>query len=147
MYHADLIGGLSVFLLGRKIPVIWGIHNTNLGWGSIKLSTQLVGKVCAKLSYILPTRIIYVADESRIVHQRFGYSLKKGSDVIPNGFDGSIFKPDAKAKNRIREELHLSSNTHLVGLIARFDPQKDHKNFIKAASLLLQSMPEVKFLL
>ena len=72
LYHAALFGGVAAFLLGRKIPVVWAIHNTNLDANSIKAGTRLTAKICAKMSNILPAQIIYVADESREVHERFG---------------------------------------------------------------------------
>jgi len=142
-----LLGGFAAFLLGRGIPVIWAIHNTNLDSVSIKKGTRTIVKVCSKLSNILPTRIIYVADESRVVHERFGYSHKKGGDIIPNGFDVSRFKPDVNARKKIRSELKIRSKVQLVGLIARFDPQKDHENFLIAAGILHQILPKVQFLL
>src|SRR6185503_9929721 len=35
----------------------------------------------------------------------------------------------------------------LIGLVGRFDPQKDHRNFIAAAAILHRSCPDVHFLL
>jgi glycosyltransferase involved in cell wall biosynthesis len=54
--------------------------------------------------------------------------------VIPNGFDTDVFRPDAEARARVRRELAVADDAVLVGLPARFDPQKDHATFLTAAA-------------
>ncbi len=61
--------------------------------------------------------------------------------VIPNGFDTSLFVPDSGARSSVREELGLDRDTPLVGLVARYHPQKDHATFIQAAGILRSEMP------
>ena len=67
--------------------------------------------------------------------------------VIPNGFDLNLFKPDLEGGDLVRQELGIHKDTILVGMAGRFDPQKDHLNFIKAAVLLQKDIPDVEFLL
>jgi len=67
--------------------------------------------------------------------------------VIPNGFDLSSFKPEDGARCSLRKELGLQQVAILIGFVARFDPQKDHSNFIQAARLLLARLPNVHFVL
>ena len=67
--------------------------------------------------------------------------------VVPNGFDLTRFKPDEDARKRIRTELGLDVDTPLVGLIGRFDPQKNHAGFFEAAGVLHRHMPHVHFVL
>ncbi|MEA3397558.1 MAG: glycosyltransferase [Chloroflexota bacterium] len=67
--------------------------------------------------------------------------------VIPNGFDLNLFKPDLEGGPLIRQELRISEDTILIGMVGRFDPQKDHLNFIKAAALLQKRIKDVHFLL
>jgi glycosyltransferase involved in cell wall biosynthesis len=43
--------------------------------------------------------------------------------------------------------LGISAGTKLVGLVARFDPQKDHQNFVRAAAEIKARLPEAHFLL
>jgi len=47
----------------------------------------------------------------------------------------------------LRSELGIPGSSVVVGLVARFDPQKDHHNFVKAASLVCKVHPGVHFLL
>jgi len=67
--------------------------------------------------------------------------------VIPNGFDTSLFVPDEGARSSIRKELALERDAPLVGLVARYHPQKDHSTFVRAAGILHTEMPWVRFIL
>jgi len=67
--------------------------------------------------------------------------------VVPNGFDLTQFKPDIDARHRVRTELGITDQIPLVGLIGRFDPQKNHAGFFKAAGMLHRRMPQVHFVL
>jgi glycosyltransferase involved in cell wall biosynthesis len=145
MYHANLIGGLAARASGN-IPVSWGIHHTYLSPEYIKRPTLMVAKAGVPLSKRLPKAIVCCAEESRRVHAKLGYPSDK-MRVIPNGFDMDRFKPDPEARMRIRAELSLFEETKLVGLLARFNPQKDHANFVLAAAGLAKRDPDVRFVL
>ena len=67
--------------------------------------------------------------------------------VIPNGFDLEGFKPDSSARVSVRTELGIGPNHPVIGLVARFDPQKDHRSFIDAASILAARLPSAWFVL
>jgi len=67
--------------------------------------------------------------------------------VIPNGFDPVAFQPDPAARTALRTELHLSTDTPLIGMVARYDRQKDHQTFVAAAARLHARMPNVHFVL
>jgi glycosyltransferase involved in cell wall biosynthesis len=144
-YHADLIGGLAARLAGG-IPVAWGIRQSDLspeGNGSL---TFLTVRMCAHLSRWLPRKIICCSDASRRVHTALGYAGEK-MIMIPNGYDLGTFRPDSAARESIREELQIPENAPVIGLVARFHPQKDHRNFMLAASSLHKDRPEVHFVL
>ncbi|MBF0445540.1 MAG: glycosyltransferase [Magnetococcales bacterium] len=145
MYHSDLIGGLAAKLAGN-IPVVWGIRHSDLSPQGNKRSTIWTAKLCAALSNIIPKHIICNSKAAVKVHVDLGYSKDK-MIVIPNGFDLQNFKPDNTAPKAIRQELNIAHDAILIGMVARFDPLKDHKNFIAAASILHGNMPMVHFLL
>ena len=80
------------------------------------------------------------------MHTALGYAEDK-MVVIPNGFDLAAFKPDSKARVAVREELGIYQEALLIGLVGRFDPQKDHRNFVAAAARLRTDYTQVHFLL
>lgn len=145
MHHGDLIGGMAARLAGN-IPVVWGIHHTTFDPALLKRRTRLTLATCARLSHWVPDRIVCCAETSRTVHAARGYDASKML-VIPNGFDLTRFQPDPTAREAIRTELGLAPETPLIGLIARFDPQKDQRNFVQAAGLLAAMRPDVHFVL
>jgi glycosyltransferase involved in cell wall biosynthesis len=145
MYHADLIGGTAAYLAG-KLPVVWGIHHTNLDPDQNKRTTIWTARACARLSRRLPERIVCCSEASRNAHSRFGYSEEK-MEIIPNGFDTRRFHPDADARRELRQELRIGADTALIGIAARFHIQKGHENFIKAARSLHSRVPDVHYVL
>ena len=145
MYHADLIGGLSAKMAGG-IPLAWGIRQSNLDSGSSKRTTIWTAKLCARLSQWLPEKIVCCSKASQQVHGILGYAEGK-MVMIPNGFDLETFVPDTGARVAVREELGLRHDTPLVGLVGRFDPQKDHHNFTLAATRLQTTNPDTHYLL
>ncbi len=144
-YHADLIGGLAARLAGG-IPVAWGIRQSDLNREGNGRLTFLTVRMCALLSRWLPVRIVCCSEASRQVHAASGYVAKK-MVVIPNGYDLGTFRPDSVARVAIRKELHIPEDAPVIGLVARFHPQKDHRNFFQAARLLHKDRPDVYFVL
>ena len=145
MYHADLIGGLAA-KLSRNIPVVWNIRHSNLDPEGNKKTTILTAKACAKLSKIIPKKIICCSEASFKIHSELGYKEDK-MIIIPNGFDLDAFKPDAEARYSVRRELRIPDDAATIGMVARFDPQKDHKNLIDAAGVLCRSNKNIHFIL
>jgi glycosyltransferase involved in cell wall biosynthesis len=144
MYHADLVGGLA----GRrnKLPVVWGIHHTISRRSDLKPATYAIARLNAAISHFVPGRIICCARSSQATHARLGYDRDK-MQVIPNGVDTDVFRPDPAARSDVRGELGLSNDSLLIGLCARFDPQKDHQTFLRAAALLKSQFPGLHFVL
>lgn len=135
MYHADLLGGVLARL--RRIPVVWGIHNTTLEPGRSSRSTLWVARACAVLSRWVPRRIVACAQAAVSVHAGLGYD-KQRMVVIPNGYDLSRFAPDVQARQRLRQSWRVGDDVPLIGMVARYDPQKDHANLIDALGRLLR---------
>lgn len=134
MYHADLVGGV-VGRLARARQVFWGIHNSKLDPATAKQSTIWVCRVNALLSRWIPTRIVCCARQALDVHMRLGFHAPKML-VIANGYDLSRFSPSAAERARVRSELRLADQIPVLGLVARFDPAKDHRNLIQSLRIL-----------
>ena len=145
MYHANLIGAVAARLAGN-VPVVWGIHHSALDPRVDKRRTLLVNQACALLSRKLPARIVCCSEAALLIHKRLRYAAEK-MEVIPNGFDLEQVKPSPSARVSVREELGISGDAPLIGMVARFHPHKDHHNFVRAAELLCKQIPDVHFLL
>lgn len=145
MYHADLLGGLAARFAGIR-AIGWAIRHSNLDRDKTKLVTRLVVYTCALVSGWVPRRIVSCSEVARQIHVAVGYAAPKML-VIPNGFDLALFQPDAPARSSVRAELGVGQDVPLVGLVGRFDPQKNHAGFFEAAGLLHRYFPEIHFVL
>lgn len=145
LYHADLLGGLAARLAGTP-RVYWNIRHSNLDPDKNKRHTLWTVRTNALLSRWVPDAIVCNSSNSVAIHQGVGFDPGKFI-VIPNGFDLQRFRPDALARASVREELKLAPHTRLVGLVARFDPLKNHRGFVQAASRVAQLVPDTAFIL
>jgi glycosyltransferase involved in cell wall biosynthesis/D-alanine-D-alanine ligase-like ATP-grasp enzyme len=145
MDHSNLLGGVAARLAGAG-RVVWAVHHSHHVPGVAKRSTRLTVAACARLSRVLPDRIVYCSEHARRLYEQSGFAAHQ-SATIPNGFDLDTFKPDPAARRAIRAELGVADDVPLVGLVARYDPFKDHPTFLRAAALLAQKRPDVRLLL
>ncbi len=144
MYHADLMAGI-VGKLSTNATVVWNIRADVAPYIKDK-KTFILTKVCARLSSLLPTRIVSCSETARKSHLEMGYDSDK-IVVIPNGFDLTHYRASQENSTSLRQELGLESTTPLIGLITRYDRRKGLPNFAQAAALLLKDMPAARFLL
>jgi glycosyltransferase involved in cell wall biosynthesis len=141
MYHADFLGGIASFLAGNR-RVVWAMHATELGPFLISWKTRIVRSACAALSKVIPRLIVTDAQKCAQLHESLGYPRRK-IVVIPNGVDLEKYSFDESRRSQVRNELGIKPNQFLIGLCARWDPQKDHANLLEALSLLTIARPNV----
>ncbi len=146
MYHADLVGGLAAVLSFKKIPVVWGIRQSDLDPKLNKQRTILVARIGAFLSRFIPRKIIVNSMRGKKNHEDFGYEKNK-MVVIPNGFDLQVFRPNEEARNLFRREISVSQQSFIIGSVARFDPAKDQKTLFRATGILLKEYKDLHFVL
>lgn len=133
MYHADLIGGLVAKSLGVR-KVFWNLRHSNFDSNHTKSSTIKIAKLNAKMSKVLPNKIICCAEGAVEAHTDLGYEKDK-IVVIGNGYDLNTFKIDNDARKIIRNELDIGKKP-VLGMVGRYDPQKNHKGLIEALGVV-----------
>ncbi len=136
MYHANLLG----LIVGkiRRIPVVWNIRCSDM---EVSYLTKFIIKTSSLLSRC-PCAVIVNSYAGKDFHKRIGYNPREWV-VISNGFDTDKFFPDKKAKLSLCKELDIEPDYTLIGMVARFDPVKDHKGFLKALALVLNEFSDV----
>lgn len=144
MYHSDLLGGLAARLAGNR-HVIWGVRGSAIPQRGLS-ATQLVVTLCSWLSRLLPRVIVCCAESARLVHAERGYDKSKFV-VIPNGYELSHFKRNPILRQKARTAFGFSDGDVVVGIIGRFDPLKDYRNFVHAATVVASKVNHVKFLM
>ena len=134
LVHSDLIGGIAARLAGIK-NVIWNIRYSNLKFGKAKLTTIIMIKLLAKLSFFIPKYIIVVSKRAKKIYENKGFDKKK-LKLIFNGYDLSILKPNKFLKINFKKKIKIKKKIPLIGNVARYDPKKDHSNLLNALSLI-----------
>lgn len=134
MYHSDLIGGIVARVAGVD-SVVWGIRQANLDPAHNSGGTLRVVRMCARLSRWVPRKIVSCSEQATRLHQAAGYRADKFVQ-IPNGYSMERLKPDASARHAVRAELGVPADAFVLGMVARFNVQKDHRNLIRALGLL-----------
>ena len=105
------------------------LRQSNLSAEHNKFITRLVIKACAFCSYFLPNQIIANSDEAKRVHRQIGYADK--INIISNGFSVDEFTSNPCAASQLRSELGIQKESLIVGLVGRFDSQKNHAGFLR----------------
>jgi len=57
------------------------------------------------------------------------------------------YNPTSTNRGKIREEFNISEDTPLIGIIGQLTPWKGHREFLKAASIVIRKYPSAKFLI
>jgi glycosyltransferase involved in cell wall biosynthesis len=134
LVHGDFVGGIAARIAGFK-NIVWNIRYSNLDGEKVKLTSILLTKILAKLSFILPKLIVVVSKNAKKDCKNSGYYSKK-LYYIPNGYNLKSFKSSKSQKLYFRNKLKKKKIIPLIGFVARYDPMKDHINFLDAISIL-----------
>lgn len=144
MYHGNLCAIVASLMADQPQSVVFNIR---CSW--ISEHENLFNRLLIRangLSSARTSKIIYNSQNAREEHEHHGFSAHN-SLVIPNGFDTDIFKPDARAKHKMRSELEIPQSAFVFGSVARYHPMKDHWNFLRAAISVLRDRHETYVIL
>lgn len=142
MYHANLIALIIGKLAGVK-HIYWNIRCSLMDLSKYKYTTTMVFNIGSWVAKI-PTAIINNSRVSIQQHSKRGYNNKR-LIYIPNGIDIEKFQPSAQIYHSFRQKHNLPEHAYLIGIIARYDPMKDHATFLRAAGILAQNRNDVYF--
>jgi glycosyltransferase involved in cell wall biosynthesis len=143
--HGNLAALAGKMLAGAEAPVVWNVRQSLLGMRFEKWQTRQVIRINARLSR-RTAAILYNSATGVRDHEAIGYASDK-TVLVPNGFDLDRFRPQPARRAEIRRSLGIGDDELLIGLVARFDPWKNHEAFFAAASIILARAPGSRFLL
>lgn len=143
MYHADLLGGLAA-RWARTPAVVWNLRASDLPATAFSRSTRAVIAVNARLSRVVPARIVCVSEATRRVHAARGYDEKR-MVVIRNGVE--VTAADPGARRWLREMIGAPPDAPIIVRVARYHPQKDFPTLLDAAARLRSCRPDAHWVL
>ena len=140
LFKSDFHGRLAARLTGVPV-VVSTLHNCN-EWAKNFFLGFTYG-----LSTWQANQIIAVAEEVRDYAIRYFHIPASRIITIPNAVDIKRFENNEAAGMRLRVELKIKANAPLIGIVARLDPQKNHKTFLQAAAIVRQTNPAARFVI
>ncbi|MFC2167255.1 glycosyltransferase [Acidobacteriota bacterium] len=145
MYEGNFAAFLVWMMASRKSKLLWNIRFSLHEFNKMERLRRILIRLESFLSSF-PLHILYNSRISMGQHEKRGFSSKR-SVFLPNGINCDRFKPDDKARIKLRSLLKLDFNTFLIGRMARYHSMKDYENLILAAKKILSQFPHVHFVL
>lgn len=134
LFYAEIIGALSALLARVKIKISWEVYTHS-----------------RKLRHLLAYRLIYkIVDVVVTVSENTKRIIVKERRIDPTKVITIHYGVDLKRFDRLdgrhkRDELNLSQDHLILGVIARLTDQKGHIYLIQAAPRIVKEFPEVRF--
>ena len=114
--------------------MIWSIRASDYGDGIRTSVTRGIVKILAHWSHHVPNKILVVGERAIETHAQIGF-IRDKMICIPNGYE----PPCRKILDQGATKSSTSSKdprTTVLGMVARYHPQKDHFGLLRALSLL-----------
>lgn len=137
------IFALAVKPFCRKVKVVWGIRASNVDLTRYDGLTRAAFRLQCRLARFADF-IIANSEAGADYHARHGFPRQKML-VVPNGIDTVKFHYDPASRRELRRRWHVTDAQVLIGVAARLDPMKGYETFLKAAHLLMEKRPELRF--
>lgn len=141
LYHADVFGLAATKLARLPTPVLWNIRCSERH----SKMADIGGPILARWS-AMPAAVIVNSYAGKQVHERHGYAPRRW-EVIPNGFDTSVFAPNLETRQRVRAELGFSERDLLIAHVARYHRLKDQPTLLRAARRVIERVPTAHFIM
>lgn len=75
------------------------------------------------------------------------YMSRPKIQVLYNGLDAGLFKPDTQLRNNFRNQLNVPATAIVLGMAAKITPGKGHLSLIEVFNLLTKSFPGIYLVL
>lgn len=110
-------------------------------YGPLKTRAFLtIEKILARIG---TDRIIVISEQQRAeINEKFGVGRADRFSVIPLGLDLSLFQDWQARRHRLREELSLTANDILVGIVGRLTEVKGHSLFLDSIAAFKKSFAD-----
>ena len=142
MYHANIVAFFYA-LLFRKTRLFYGIRHSLYSVRNEKFLTRVAIYLCKVTSGYCQT-VVYNSRKSMLQHVEYGFSVDN-QEVIPNGFDVSVFSPSRFTSDRykIKSTLNIPNDAVVIGVVARYHPMKGYENIFSAIIKVLKKYPDI----
>lgn len=145
MYHGNLFAFLARLVCARLAGLFFGIRQSLECLAVEKKMSRVVIYLNSFFSKFVD-RVVYNSYAGRKTHEDYGFCKEK-SIVICNGIDVDSFLPSKDNHDLLCDELGISRDGFLIGIVGRYHPVKDHATFVRAASRFLSNNSRAHFVM
>lgn len=140
--NAETLGRVAAVLAGVPRTVVW-VHNCGTAQPrprARRLADRLLGPVTSAYYGLARGQLPYLTDE-------LGYDAAK-IRLVHNGVDPAQYPyvPVEERKAALAAELGIAPGEPVAGIVAAVRPEKDHETFLRAAALVVEKVPDARFL-
>jgi glycosyltransferase involved in cell wall biosynthesis len=138
-YNAETLGRIAARIAGVKHTVNW-VHNI----GAVEPRGTVRRTVDRALTRWTSGYFGVAEAQRRYLVDELGHPDDK-IRIIYNGVDPAQFS--TSADRGVRAEFGFADDDPVVGIVARFRPEKDHVNLLRAARTVVDELPRARFLI
>ncbi|MEP6664324.1 MAG: glycosyltransferase [Verrucomicrobiota bacterium] len=136
LFDADFFGRLGAML--ARVPVIIGSERNCFE------EPRFRNLAAWRLTQPLVDLTIANSNAGADFNQRMLHQPRSSYRVVHNGVNVNRFTP--KDGKDLRGELNIKADEKIVGIFGSFKPQKNHETFFRVAKMVLQQLPQTRFL-
>jgi glycosyltransferase involved in cell wall biosynthesis len=138
----NILAALIGLFVGRP-RIVWSIRAAGMEMRHYDWISRLIPKLEAALVRLAD---VVVANS----HAGKAWAAGRGFPadkimVVENGIDTDRFQFDAAGRERVRAEWKVGNGEIAIGLVARLDVMKDHRNFLRACAILAKRWEDLRF--
>jgi sugar transferase (PEP-CTERM/EpsH1 system associated) len=145
--HSRNWGAIEAVLAARAagVPlVVHSEHGRNLDTiAGEPWRRRLIRRICFRAA----TRLVCVSEELKEHYCRLVGAAAKRFEVIRNGVDTDLYRPDPAARASIRRQLGIGNSTIVLGTVGRLDPVKNQQALLRAAEGVIQEGLNIRVVL
>lgn len=119
-------------------PLVWHMHDL--------ITPRLFNRIFIRSAGLMANRVIATTETMKNNLVMTGVNPEK---IVVNccGINLRKYNPTSTNRGKIREEFNISEDAPLIGIIGQLTPWKGHREFLKAASIVIRKYPSAKFLI
>jgi glycosyltransferase involved in cell wall biosynthesis len=136
---------LLAIVAAGGVPVAWNIRLSSIEGERHRWQLRMLRRILALLSR-RPACVMVNSEAGQRAHESADYHPRRW-EIVPNGFDVELFRPDPRRRAEWRQRLALAATQSVIGMVARVDGMKDHATFLAAAAALAAEHPDLRVLL
>ena len=142
---AGFAGRIAARLAG--VPVVIHTYHGHVWRGYYSSIKSRLLQLMEKGLALWTDQIITVSESVRQEIVEYGIAPLAKIKVVPLGFDLRAFFDCAERRGPFRKEIGVPPDVPLIGTIGRVVPIKNHRQFLDAAKLVLNAIPEARFVI